>query len=644
MFTLEPASGAAGAALATVQVTIEDAYGNVETTDNTSLVGLTDTTGTLAGGSAVKTVEGVATFDDLVVTEAGLDQLTATDSNDVGVSPVNSTGFTISAASPSYMLFTREPAGGTAGAKLGEVDVTLYDQYNNLETEDNSSFVALTDVTGTLSGRGPAMTLGGVATFSNLVVTKAGLDELTAADNTDAGVSAANSTGFTVAPAPTYSRLAFILEPAGGPAGLTLATVTVAVEDPFGNVETADNSSSVGLTDLIGTLSGGSAVTTVAGVATFAGLAVTKAGPDQLTAADGNDVGVGPVDSTGFTILPAAPNYMVFSRQPAAGTVGATLGLVDVTLYDRFNNLETGDNTSLVSLADVTGTLSGGSAVATSAGVAAFSDLSITKAGTDHLLAADTADGLSQVSSAGFAVSPAAAYQLVFTTQPADGAADALLPTVKVTIEDRYGNVETSDTSTVNLSLVSGALGGTTAVAAVGGVAIFGKLSISEIGLYTLSAADAADGLSKFTSDSFAVSYGAPYQLVFTTQPANGVAGVLLSSVQVTIEDKYGNVETGDDSNVALSDGTGTLGVATVQAASNGVATFSDLSVTRAGSDHLYASDGADGLGGFASNSFTISACRYVVPGCGLTVTARSPALAVLSPMPSGNVKFQKFR
>ena len=111
-------------------------------------------------------------------------------------------------------------------------------------------------------------------------------------------------------------------------------------------------------------------------------------------------------------------------------------------------------------------------------------------------------------------------------------------------------------------------------------------------------------------SSSFVVRAAAPSKLVFVQQPVNAVAGSTLNPVVVDVEDKYGNVVTGDHSNLTLSFAHGPSGcrfngVATIRAV-NGVATFSNLSLTTAGTYQLRASDGS--LDGATSNSFTISA------------------------------------
>src|SRR5207245_6880328 len=87
-------------------------------------------------------------------------------------------------------------------------------------------------------------------------------------------------------------------------------------------------------------------------------------------------------------------------------------------------------------------------------------------------------------------------------------------------------------------------------------------------------------------------------QLVFSVQPSNTTAGAAMTpAVQVTARDGQGNTATGFTGNVTVAIGTnpggGTLsGTATVAAVS-GVATFSGLSINKAGTGYtLVASSG----------------------------------------------------
>ena len=608
--------------MSTVTVDIEDTLGEIVTGDDNTVV-LTVATGPggLLGTVSVNAVSGVATFSTLSIDVAGSYTVKATDSTDSLTQ--TSSSFTISPAVAFQLVFTAQPTSGTAGTALAEVDVTVTDTYGNVETLDNSSLIALTDASGSLTGGGAVKTSGGVAVFTDLVVTKAGSDQLTGADSTDGGVSNITSNSFTIDPA-AVDHMVFTTEPAGVTAGQKLVDVAVTLYDTYGNVETLDNASSISLTDTTGTLTGGGAIDTTAGVAAFGDLVVTKTGSDQLTATDSTDAGVSALNSSSFTVISATAFQLVFTAQPpSTATAGTALSEVDVTIEDQFGNVETGDNNT-VTLTDTLGGLVGTPvSVAAASGVAQFTGLTLDKAGSDKLVAADSADILSGFQSSATTVSPAAAFQLVFTAQPTTGTAGTPLSEVDVTIEDQYGNVETSDSSTVNLTDSSGTLSSANGsspvgVAAVNGVAVFSvangdALTVTAGGTDHLYATDSADGLSTPVA-STQIKVSSPSQIVFTTEPASGTAGQTLSAVQLTIYDQYGNVATWDNSTVSLTDESGTLNGLTGVAAVGGIATFTNFNVTKAGSDYLIAADSADGFSGVQSTSFTVA------PGAGYTL------------------------
>ena len=92
-FVQGPSNTAAGTAMTpAVRVAVEDANGNIETSDNATQVSLAIGTnpagGTLSGGSAVTVASGIATFSGLSINTAG-------------------TGYTLTASStPSYTAAT----------------------------------------------------------------------------------------------------------------------------------------------------------------------------------------------------------------------------------------------------------------------------------------------------------------------------------------------------------------------------------------------------------------------------------------------------------------------------------------------------------------------------------------------------------
>ena len=318
-------------------------------------------------------------------------------------------------------------------------------------------------------------------------------------------------------------------------------------------------------------------------------------------------------------IPPAAEVALVFSQEPPAiGGAGLTLNPApQVTVQDQFGDVYTSDSSSTVTLTlSSGGTFVGGSTTATatvSNGVATFPSLEISSPGTYTLTATD--QSFTSATSSSITISNTS--KLGFIQQPtAVNAGVAISPAVTVGVENQSGNVVTTDNSTVTLGFndpqdfFADGLTSVTAQA-VNGVATFSNLVIDASGSYTLVASDGA--LPTTQSNSFNVSASAT-KLVFTQQPANTLAGEAVNpSVAVSLEDQFGNVATGNTSNVTLALSTGSLfgGATSVTvAAVNGVALFNDLVVNAAGSYTLTATDPT--LTSATSNTFAIQ-----TPGSG---------------------------
>ncbi|MGE5732761.1 MAG: Ig-like domain-containing protein [Gemmatimonas sp.] len=131
------------------------------------------------------------------------------------------------------------------------------------------------------------------------------------------------------------------------------------------------------------------------------------------------------------------------------------------------------------------------------------------------------------------------------------------------------------------------------------------------------------------------VTFGATAQpgiaavAAFSTQPANGTAGATLSSVRVTLVDAYGNQTTSSN---AVTIGLGnnpvgaTLSGTLVRNASNGVATFDDLQIDKAGTGYTLAASSA-GVASATSSSFNIAGVAHltIVAGDDQHAAAGSP-------------------
>ncbi|MGA2233806.1 MAG: choice-of-anchor tandem repeat GloVer-containing protein, partial [Tepidisphaeraceae bacterium] len=190
--------------------------------------------------------------------------------------------------------------------------------------------------------------------------------------------------------------------------------------------------------------------------------------------------------------------------------------------------------------------------------------------------------------------------QLVFP-QPPNGltAGSQIGASVTVDIDDPNGNIITSDDTNVTLQIAAGpaggALQGTTTVAAQNGVATF-HVSLDTAGTYSLLATDAGDG--QMISDKFTVTPSTAVGVAYAVapQPLVSTGETIGPAVVVDVVDQFGNVVTSDNSAVTLAiqsgPAGGVLSGTTIETAQNGVATFSDLSVSAAGAYVLTASDG----------------------------------------------------
>ena len=158
---------------------------------------------------------------------------------------------------------------------------------------------------------------------------------------------------------------------------------------------------------------------------------------------------------------------MIATQPSATATAGQAFAVQPVIyIEDQDGNIETSDNTTVVSvaLASGNGLPEGTTSVTVKDGVATFAGLNEITAGTIALeFSAD--DGLTAGPSNNIVVSPAAPFRLVIHTQPSSTAtAGQPFGTQPVIDElDQYGNLETSDNSTVitaSLSFGNGPLAG----------------------------------------------------------------------------------------------------------------------------------------------------------------------------------------
>jgi hypothetical protein len=637
-FTQRPSNGESGVALAPpVTVAVEDQFGNTFTGDSSSTVTLTLNGGTFAGGGNTATSpvsNGVATFSNLAVSAPGAYTLSASDGTLTGA-----TSSSFAVQTPTQLVFTQQPAGGTVGVALSPPVAVTVEDANGSTVSGDSSTVTLTLNGGTFAGGGNTATAGavnGVATFGGLVINSAGTYTLTASDGSLTG---ATSSSFTISAGTSiyddFNSGAgsftsnFTVNNNGGANSTSLAWgAGFGVQDQPGPTDGGGVQSSGGVAidstaiytpskvnlgdGQVHTLS--EYVTAVAGLGTgdkslqlgylSALSAGFNAGFSFISARIlGNDTvefqydnGTSPATSidntkpTGTIKTGDWLDLILSTQETASGSFKGTFALVD------YGPGGVGAGTTV--LAPVSWTVLGLTTLGTASAVAAGFRTATAATFTGH------------VNFDNFAVDPPPPAKLAYLQQPSVGTAGTPLGPFVVAVEDIAGHTVSTDASTVTLTLSHGTFAnGTTSVSAtaVDGVATFSNLVINAAGSYVLRATDTNPnldpGYGPFTINGAA-------KLAFTQQPSNASAGAAISPpVTVAVEDVNGNTVPIDTSTVTLTLSSDTFagGGNTVSAAAvNGVATFGNLVIDAGGTYTLAASDGS--LTGATSGSFTITA------------------------------------
>ncbi len=601
--------------------------------------------GVLGGVTTAPISNGVASFSGLSVEQADepgdtLPNYTLT-ATSIGLNQTE-TPLTVTAAAPSQLVVTAPPPPTvTAGSPFG-LSVTVEDQYGNAVTGfDGNLAVAPTSVAteGALVGTPTVLVANGVAAFAGLSLTKSGAAftlqvsavGLTTVTTSPFSVLVAAASQLVVTTAPPSSISA------GGAFGLS-----VTVADQYGNT-VVSYGGAVNLTlssgSSGGTLGGTQSETPVNGVATFSGLTVSRPGSGYtLTATSGT---LGSVASVLNVTHATATQLVVTSVIASRVVAGSSFGLT-VAAEDQYGNVDptfTGSVTVGLASNPGEGILNGTTSVTLNGGVATFSGLTLTAADPGYQFQL-TAGGLAPPSSSSltFAVIPAAASQLVVTSQPPSTIAAGSTFGLTAEVEDQYGNAVTGFSGSLAVgttnSQTEGYLYGTLTAPVTAGVAIFAELSLEKAGL-GLTLQVSASGSLAVTTSPFTVTAGAngATQLVVTTAPPSSVIAGSPFGLTFAAEDQYGNVVPAAPGSVTLTlspssnPAGGSLGGTAIVGFNNGLASFSGLSIDKA-------SNTAYSLQVASSSNLTASFSSPTI-----TVTAALPTRLVVFSPPPGTIK-----
>ncbi len=410
--------------------TLEDGFGNPTTSISSTTVSVSSTSQgaapRLPGGASVTSVTLPANTPSVTAfygdTLAGSPVITA---SGTALSPNGTQSETITPAAATQLVVTSQPPASTPAGTSFTTSVAVEDAFGNLVT---SSAAPVNLAIATNPGGGaltcatdPLNASGGVATFS-CSINKVGTGYTLTASSS--GLTSATTGAFTITPA-LPSKFVITSTAVSGAASstATLGPITVQEQDAFGNpttsAETVNLASGSSGTKEFSATSGGTAITSVtipsgSSSATFY-YGDTKAGTPTITAS-------GSLTSAtqAVTVTAGTGTQLVVTSQPPASTPAGTSFTTSVAVEDAFGNLVT-SSAAPVNLAIATNPGGGALTCATdplnaSGGVATFS-CSINKVGTGYTLTASNS-GLTSATTGAFTITPAAATQLVVTSQP----------------------------------------------------------------------------------------------------------------------------------------------------------------------------------------------------------------------------------
>lgn len=503
------------------------------------------------------------------------------------------------AATSAQLTFSQQPnPTATGGSSIGTVKVTDLDQFGNWRTGVSVS-LAIASSSPSLGGAltcAAATTDGsGVATFTACSIDKAPATyTLRAIDGSVQSALASSSIAVSVGSA---AALSFATYPAATTT-TSLGNVVVAVVDAGGNTVTSATGtvaltiSSNSTTFLCGGITNPTA-TLSSGVATFSTCTQTVANTNYTLTATWTSLSkpgnVFAVTSGPATKLAFCWGTVCSSTVPTGSTGGTALTIQPVIVVQDVNgNTVTSNSTTTITLA-ITNNTTGATLTCTSGlprtvslGVATYSGCAIDKVGT-YRLTATSSPYYTPATSGSFVVSAGPPVKLTFTAQPTSGTAAQAFPIQPVVaITDSGGNVATTSSATITLSLTSYTSGGALTCTSglsrttVSGVATFSGCSINAAGTNYVITATATNvypvtSLAAVSGNAFTVVAPAA-QITLSTS-----ASVITWSKPVTLTVQFGT--NGGNKSFALQTSPDMLNWTTIPTAptatnSAGTATF----------------------------------------------------------------------
>ncbi|HYO45588.1 MAG TPA: invasin domain 3-containing protein, partial [Gemmatimonadota bacterium] len=594
-----------GTSQSTITVEIRDALGNLRTGGGDAVL-LSTTAGML--GPVIDQGNGTYTATLTAPSAAG----TATISGTVNGGAITDTASVTFTPVATRLEFGQQPTNTQAGAAISPaVTVRAVDGAGTTVTSFTGNVtiaIGTNPAGGTLTGTTTVAAVAGIATFGNLRIDRTGAGYTLAAGAS--GLTGATSASFAVTPgAPSGATSTITAAPTSVPAnGTSTSTITVELRDALGNRLTSGGAV-VQLSTTAGTLGPVSDQGNGTYIATLT--APLAAG----TATISGTVNGGAITDTASVTFTAVATRLVFGQQPTNTQAGAAISpAVTVRAVDGAGatvSSFTGNVTIAIGTNPAGGTLTGTTTVTAVAGIATFSNLRIDRAGAGYTLAAG-ASGLTGATSAAFNVIPGppsgatSTITAAPTSVPADGTSSS---TITVELRDALGNRRTSGGSVVVLSTTAGTLG---PVVDRGDGTYTAELTApSSPATATVSGTVGGAAITDTATVTFTFVPPTTVRLVFGQQPTSTQAGVAISPViTVRAVDNTGATMTSFTGPVTIAIGVnpagGTLSGTSTVVATAGVATFTTLSIDRAGIGYRLTAS-SSGLAGATSTPFDIT-------------------------------------
>ncbi|MDQ7064623.1 MAG: hypothetical protein Q9P90_10310 [candidate division KSB1 bacterium] len=420
-FTVDPASldhftlssiaspQTAGTAFS-VTITAEDAYGNKVTSFN-GTVGISVSSGTVTPTTSGSFVNGVRTESINVLTAGTGLTITVDD----GASHIGtSNAFDVNPGALDHFRVTAQGGGNigtqTAGTAFS-IAITAQDAYNNTVTSFTGS-VTLSDATGTISPTTSANFTNGVLASQSVTITKASSNvTITATASGKSGTS----NGFTVSPAALdHFTISAISSPQT--AG-TAFPITITAQDVYNNTVT-NFVGTVNISISSGTVTPTTSGTFSSGVRTESINVLTAGTALTLSVDDGAGI---TGTSNNFDVNPGALDHFEITAPDGSNIAVQQVGVpfdIRIEAHDSNHNIVTGF-VDLVTLSDLTGTISPTTSATFNSGVLNTQSVTISSTQTSNKITA-TGSGKSGTSNA-FDVNPGPLHHIILRTAANNG-------------------------------------------------------------------------------------------------------------------------------------------------------------------------------------------------------------------------------